>query len=487
MLAVVVYSLGTGRARARRLVQERTAELEHQALHDSLTGLPNRTLIIDRVEQLLSRGRRHGTSGAALFVDLDDFKNVNDSFGHASGDRLLGMVTDRMNSVLRAADTIGRMGGDEFVVLIGGDSSDPLPEVVAQRLLDVLSEPFALEVGDHSCSIRVTASIGIASGDRLSAGDMLRDADLALYQAKSAGRNCYRHFMPEMQVDIRRRVELEIELRAAAGNGELELYYQPIYNLSDLTVVGAEALLRWNHPTQGLIQPDAFIPILEQSGEIVEVGRWVMNNACREIAEWRRNGSNLTVSINVSARQLDHASIVGYVEEALTSAELEPSALTIEVTETALMRDPAAIARRLREIKELGVRIAVDDFGTGYSSLAYLQQFPVDSLKIDRAFTNGLRQSPEADALIRTLVRLGNDLGLTTLAEGVETIEQLDQLRLEHVEHVQGYLLARPMTTDAFQAMILHESASSDRERVNRGPDADPAGRGESLGQVPRM
>ena len=462
LLAIVVYSLGTGRARARRLVRERTAELEHQALHDSLTGLPNRTLIIDRVEQLLSRCRRQGSVGAALFVDLDNFKNVNDSFGHDAGDRLLTLVTGRMNSVLQAVDTIGRMGGDEFVVLVQGDSSEALPEVVAQRLLSVLGKPFELEVGDRCCTLHVTASIGIASGDRSSAGDLLRDADLALYQAKGAGRNCYIHFRPEMQVDVRRRLELEIELRAALDNGELELYYQPIYHLADLTVVGAEALLRWNNPTRGVIQPDAFIPILEHSGEIVQVGRWVMNDACRQVAEWRRGGSNLTVSVNVSARQLDHASIVCDVQQALIAAELEPTALTVEVTETALMRDPTAVAQRLRDIKKLGVRIAIDDFGTGYSSLAYLQQFAVDSLKIDRAFTNALTLSAEANALIRTFARLGNDLGLTTLAEGVETIEQLDQLRHEHVEQVQGYLLARPMTADAFRTTILHEPTRND-------------------------
>jgi diguanylate cyclase (GGDEF)-like protein len=454
MLAIVVYSLGTGRARARRLVRLRTEELRHQALHDSLTGLPNRTLLIDRVEQLLARCRRQGSTAAALFVDLDNFKNVNDTFGHEVGDQLLELVAARMTSALRVADTIGRMGGDEFVVLID-TTSGRSPDVVAQRLLDALTEPFDLHVAERGYRLTIGASIGIAVGDRASAGDLLRDADLALFQAKSSGRNCFRFFEAEMQTSIRHRVELEMDLRTALAEEQFELHYQPIYNLNDLSVIGAEALLRWNHPVHGIIAPTSFIPILEQTGQIIEVGRWVLINACQQLAQWRQDGAALGVAINISARQLDHASIVHHVREALDNAGLEASMLTLEVTETALMRDPVAIAERLGEIKRLGVRLAVDDFGTGYCSLAYLQQFPVDSLKIDRAFTHGLHKSAEADALIRTLVRLGNDLGLTTLAEGVETIEQLDHLRDESVRHVQGYLLAKPLPSKVFAETIL--------------------------------
>jgi diguanylate cyclase (GGDEF)-like protein len=454
-LALLVYFLGTGRNRARRLVKQRTAELHHQALHDSLTGLPNRTLIIDRVEQLLARCRRTGATGAALFVDLDHFKNVNDTFGHEAGDQLLQLVATRMSEGLRAADTIGRMGGDEFVVLVDGDPAMTGPEVVAQRLLEVLDAPFTIVLEDGPCTLHVTASIGIAHGERASAGELLRDADLALYRAKAAGRNCHEVFRPEMQTEIRSRVELEIGLHTALAENQFELHYQPIYNLADLSMIGAEALLRWNHPKHGRLDPDEFVPLLEQTGQIVEVGRWVLHQACQQAAVWRHDTSPITIAVNLSARQLDHASIVDHVREALAASGLEPSALTLEVTETALMRDPVAVADRLNEIKQLGVQIAIDDFGTGYSSLAYLQQFPVDSIKIDRAFTRGLKRSAQADALIRTLVRLGNDLGLTTLAEGVETIEQLDHLREEKVGHVQGFLLAHPLSSAAFESDIL--------------------------------
>jgi diguanylate cyclase (GGDEF)-like protein len=453
LLAALVFVLGTGRVRALRLVGERTGELRHQALHDGLTGLANRVLIMDRIEQLLARNRRAGTEGAALYIDLDEFKNVNDTLGHHVGDQLLVAVAARLRSTLRDADTIGRMGGDEFVVLIDGGDLSVSPYLVAERLLDVMRQPF--ELNESRTPLTVNTTIGIAIGDRDTAGELLRDADVALYEAKARGKNRYQIFHPELQTTISHRVQLEFDLRSALTEEQFFLVYQPIYNLADLTVIGVEALLRWQHPTNGLMRPDEFIPILEQTGQIREVGRWVLNEACEQMVAWRASGDALDLSVNVSGVQLDTPEIVEHIREALENTGLDPACLIIEVTETALMRDAEATARQLQAIKDIGVRIAVDDFGTGYSSLAYLQQFPVDSLKIDRMFTHAITASPESKALIGTLVQLGKDLGLTTLAEGVETPSQLDHLRADEVNEVQGFLLSKPLDADTLETEIL--------------------------------
>ncbi len=453
LIAVLLFVLGTGRARALHVVRQKTGELRHQALHDGLTGLPNRALIMDRIEQLLVRSRRTGTVGAALFVDLDEFKNVNDSLGHQAGDQLLVAVAARLASTLRDADTIGRMGGDEFVVLIDGASLEVAPEMVADRLLEVMRQPFELDAA--TMPLVVNTSIGIAMGDRPTPGDLLRDADVALYQAKAAGKNRYEVFRPEMQTEIQRRIDLEFDLRWALEGGQFRLVYQPIYNLDDLSLVGVEALLRWDRPAGEDVGPDEFVPILEQTGHIKEVGRWVLGEACRQMADWHAHGNTLDISVNVSGRQLDDDAVVGHIAEALADSGLDPHYLIVEVTETALMRNADATAERLRAVKALGARIAIDDFGTGYSSLAYLQRFPVDCLKIDRSFTNAITASPESKALIGTLVQLGRDLGLTTLAEGVETPIQMSHLRDQHVDEAQGFLLARPLDPETLEAEHL--------------------------------
>jgi diguanylate cyclase (GGDEF)-like protein len=466
LLGVFMFVLATGRERARRLVGLRTGELRHQALHDSLTGLPNRALVMDRIDQLLVRNRRHHTAGAVFYVDIDDFKNVNDTLGHQAGDRLLVAVTARLASALRDADTIGRMGGDEFVVLIDGVTSDVAPEFVAQRLLDVLRQPF--EIDGASTPIVVSISIGIAVGDRTSADELLRDADVALYQAKAAGKNRYEVFQAEMQTKISRRVDLGYDLRSALGQDQFRLVYQPIYSLDDLTVVGVEALLRWDHPTEGLISPVEFIPILEQTGQIREVGRWTLHQACAQMAAWHARGDTLDVSVNISGRQLDDDSIIADIGDALNESGLPATSLIVEITETALMHNTDDTARRLGAIKELGVRIAVDDFGTGYSSLAYLRQFPVDCLKIDRMFTSAITTSPESRALIGTLVQLGKDLGLSTLAEGVETTDEMDMLRGAKVDQAQGFLMARPVDPQTLEHQFLAPTRDATATRNRR-------------------
>jgi diguanylate cyclase (GGDEF)-like protein len=474
VLAVLIFVLATGRLRALSVVSEKSAELRHQALHDMLTGLPNRALIMDRFEQMIARNRRSGTSGAVLYLDLDGFKNVNDTLGHAAGDRLLQAVAARLTSSLRDTDTIGRMGGDEFVVLIDGATLLSAPELVAERALEVIRAPF--EIDGTPGPLAVTASIGIASGHHKAADDLLREADMALYRAKAVGKNCYEAFHPEKDTDLTRRYELEFDLRTALDSNQFRLVYQPIYSLDDLSPVGAEALLRWRHPTMGSVPPDEFIPLLESSGQILEVGRWVLHEACAQTAAWRNHGHDLRICVNVSGRQLDRDSIIDDVTSALDASGLDPSALTVEITETALTRNIDTTARRLRDLKELGVQVAIDDFGTGYSSLAYLQRFPADCLKIDRTFTNAISHPTDSDVLIHTLVQLGKSLGLTTLAEGVETTAQIDYLRSQNVDLVQGFLLAKPLEPEALETHVLRLTRRTSEPPPERRP-AGAAGR----------
>lgn len=452
MLSALIFLLGSGRARSMLLVRDRTSELEFQALHDSLTGLPNRALILDRVDQLLERNRRTDTFGAVLFVDLDDFKDVNDSLGHEAGDHLLVLVAWRMKSALRGADTIGRMGGDEFVVLIDGGPEGVGPDVVAQRLLDVMRQPFILK--GSPIPIYVNTSIGIAVGDRKNPGELLRDADVALYEAKASGKNKYVFFNSTMASATERRISLEFDLRSALTGGEFHLVYQPIYRLEDLTIIGVEALLRWRRPDGGFISPAEFIPILERTGKIREVGAWVLREACTQLWAWRKLGYDITMSVNVSSRQFDSDIIVEQIRDATRAGGFEDN-LVIEITETALMLDVDQTIRRLGVIKGMGIRVAVDDFGTGYCSLSYLRQLPVDIIKIDQSFVGSLTTSQESVALVRTFIQLSKDLGFTTIAEGVETIEQLDILRDSGVDNVQGYLLSHPLLPNALEAQIL--------------------------------
>jgi diguanylate cyclase (GGDEF)-like protein len=473
-LAAVVYLLGTGRSRALRLVAATTDELRRRALHDPATGLPNRTLIMDRLEQLMARARRSGVDEpAALYVDLDGFKSINDTSGHGVGDRLLAAAAARLTSSLRDVDTIGRMGGDEFVVLLEGMQHEAGPEAVAERLLQALREPF--EVSGAPAPIMLTASVGVATGLRDVPEQLLRDADVALHQAKASGRNCFVVFHAAMGCDLRRRYELEVELRAALEEGQFRLVYQPIYALGDLRMLGTEALLRWQHPSLGAVPPDEFIPLLEGSGRIHDVGRWVLHEACRQAAEWRAGGHDLTVAVNLSGRQLDRDTIVEDVWDALAASGLEPVALVLEITETAVMMNVDATVHRLAALKDLGVRVSIDDFGTGYSSLAYLQRLPVDHLKIDRSFTQAMTGSAEAQALVRTLATLGRSLGLETIAEGAETSEQLEWLRLEGIDQVQGYLLSRPLEVAQLELQLQRQVRRREPPVTGHLPRSRPA------------
>jgi len=425
---------------------------------------------LDRVEQMLARSARSQTPVAALFVDLDNFKSINDTLGHGVGDELLRAVAARLKGVVRDADALGRLGGDEFVVISDELTLEVGPELIAERLLDALNQPFKLGA-DKDTRVTVTASIGIAAGAHTVAEELLREADIAMYRAKWDGKHRYVVFEAGMQHTVQHRMELEMDLREALENEEFFLAYQPTLSLSDMSPTGVEALIRWKHPVRGVVQPDDFIPLLEETGLIVEVGRWVLREACSQGAVWRAAGYPIGMAVNVSGRQLDTDQLVIDIEEALCDSGLDPQALTIEITETTLMRNVEETARRLTQIKALGVRIAIDDFGTGYSSLAHLQQFPVDALKIDRSFISQLQNNQEGETLIHTLVQLGKALSLETFAEGIEQQRELSLLQDEDCDNGQGFLFARPLDVAATEAFLRSSARSSATPALAQAPE----------------
>jgi diguanylate cyclase (GGDEF)-like protein/PAS domain S-box-containing protein len=456
--AVDVTAAAQGHRRlteALDLVDEQSRELRHQALHDFLTGLPNRALILDRTEQMLTRARRQQIPVTALSLDLDHFKDINDRLGRAAGDQLLQFVAARLRRALRPLDTIGRLSGDEFVILAEGASLRAGSALIAERLLNVLEEPFMLTSREGVLTpVLVTASIGIATGVRSSSEELIRDADFALYQAKVGGRNRYEVFASQMRDSLEDRLALETDLEAALAAHEFVLEYQPIFELVNMTTVGIEALLRWRHPQRGVLAPLEFISSLEDSGLIVPVGRWILSEACRQCSLCHAAGLPLTIAVNVSARQLESDSFINDVTDALAGSGLPSGALVIEITESILMRDGDATIERLNAIKSLGVRIAIDDFGTGYSSLSYLRRFPVDILKIDQSFINATGDDDGGDALLHTLVQLGKELSLETVAEGIETLAQLHRLQSLNCDTGQGFLISRPMSAEAIMDFV---------------------------------
>ena len=433
------------RQRAQDELTSREKELVFLATHDALTGLPNRTLILDRIEQTLTRARHSKEPVAALFVDLDNFKAINDSLGHGVGDELLCAVAKRLEGVIRETDALARLGGDEFVVVADGLSLAAGPELIAERLLEAFAEPFSLGEGGET-RVHAMCSIGLATGVRPSAEELLRDADIAMYRAKWGGKSRYLVFESGMEDEVQSRLELEMDLQGALANGEFFLVYQPTFDLQSMTPTGVEALIRWRRPGRGIVHPDDFIPLLEETKMIVEVGAWVLKEACREAAGWQREERPLALSVNVSALQLDTDELIDHVTDALGESGLAPQTLTIEITETTLMSNAEETARRLEELKALGVRIAVDDFGTGYSSLGHLRQFPVDVLKIDRSFVSQLADGGEGEILLHTLLQLGKALEIETTAEGIERPQDLSLIRDKECDNGQGFLFTRPLS-----------------------------------------
>jgi diguanylate cyclase (GGDEF)-like protein/PAS domain S-box-containing protein len=419
----------------RRAIERRIAHMAH---HDTLTDLPNRSFFRERLTSFLER--RPPEPGALLCIDLDGFKGVNDTLGHAAGDALLRAVADRLRACLREEDTVARLGGDEFVVL---QASVPSPEAagrLATRLIEQLAQPFLIQ----GQTLTIGASLGIARlpDDGTTPDLLLHNADLALYQAKAGKRGTFRFFEPEMNDRAQARREIEQDLRQAFTAGNLELFYQPLLNLQENRVSACEALLRWRHPERGFVSPGEFIPIAEETGLIIPIGEWVLRRACLDAASWP---DGIKVAVNLSPVQFRQRELVTVVVSALAVSGLRPDRLELEITESVLLADSLANLAILHQLRGLGVRIAMDDFGTGYSSLSYLRTFPFDKIKVDQSFVRELETSRHCAAIVRAVIRLGIDLGITTVAEGVETAEQRDHLHREGCDEMQGYLFSRPL------------------------------------------
>jgi diguanylate cyclase (GGDEF)-like protein/PAS domain S-box-containing protein len=433
-------------------------QLSHQAFHDSLTGLANRVLFRDRVTHALERQERDQRPVSVLFMDLDDFKTVNDSLGHAAGDGLLGEVGERIREILRAPDTAARLGGDEFAVLLE-DSGDGIGAAdVADRLIQSLDAPFHLE----NKEVFVRASIGIAVAEP---GDheiddveaLMRNADVAMYMAKERGKNRYQMFEPEMHETALRRLELKADLQRALEHGEFILNYQPVIELDTGRISGVEALIRWIHPDRGLVPPLDFIPLAEETGLIVPIGRWVLREACTYAAGlYERFPSDhpLHMAVNLSAKQLARADIVDDIRAIMQETGIDPSSLILEITESVMMADMELSIARLTELKELGVQIAIDDFGTGYSSLNYVRRFPVDILKVDKSFIDGVSEGGESSALTAAVIELAGILNLKPVAEGIERVDQLERLLELHCELGQGFYFAKPLESASLEELL---------------------------------
>ncbi|HEY8172730.1 MAG TPA: EAL domain-containing protein [Dehalococcoidia bacterium] len=429
-------------------------QLRFQAFHDPLTGLANRARFADRLEHSLVRGRRDGRQAAVLFMDLDDFKSINDGLGHAAGDHLLIEVTRRVQTSLRGSDTAARFGGDEFAILL--ESIDDVEQAtqVADRIFDTLREPFEIEGKE----IFVRASIGIAlSGDGAPSEEILRNADVAMYAAKGHGKGRYDIYEPGMHVAMLARLELLADLDRAIERQEFVLHYQPMVTLDEGQIVGVEALVRWQHPKHGIIAPADFIPLAEESGAILPLGRWVMDEACHQVSAWQERYQRdpaWTLSVNVSVKQVQQAGFTDEVAAILASCSLAPQSLIIEITESVMMQEVELMLERLHELKRLGVRLAIDDFGTGYSSLSYLRQFPFDILKIDKSFVDGADDAISERDLTRAIIELGKTFQLDIVAEGIERVEQLARLQSLDCGLGQGYYFARPLEREAVDALL---------------------------------
>jgi diguanylate cyclase (GGDEF)-like protein/PAS domain S-box-containing protein len=455
---------------ARDITAQKALEeaLEQRPLHDELTGLPNRVLFVDRVSLALARLPRHQGVVAVLFVDVDHFKVINDSLGHDQGDRLLVMIAEQLQSAVRPGDTVARFGGDEFAVLCEDVADDSEAAAIGQRIQNVVTMPFDLDGRDH----HVTVSAGIATAHErgASAADLVRDADSAMYQAKAAGRARSVLFAPAMRTRAHHRLDTELSLRRAISDGELRLYYQPIINLATGRTDGVEALVRWQHPTKGIIPPNDFIPIAEESGLIVPLGEWVLGEACRQTHVWHLQHpdlAQLTVAVNLSGRQIAQADVVNVIANVLAHSRLDPSRLVLEITESVLMRDATYTVSVLAALKVLGVGLSIDDFGTGYSSLSYLKTFPVDILKIDKSFVDGLGADRDDSAIVAATINLAHSLGLVTVAEGTETAIQVETLTELGCDKAQGYLFCRPQPAAAITQHLLRDSQAVPADRSN--------------------
>ena len=433
----------------RNRAEERIA---HMARHDALTDLPNRILLRDRLEHDLKRVKR-GECLAVLCLDLDHFKGVNDTLGHPIGDELLKAVADRLRRCTREPDTIARLGGDEFAIIMNGVEQPSDAAALSKRLRDAITKPY--NINDHQIVVDISVGISVSPDDGSEPDQLLKNADMALYGAKADGRGTYRFFEPEMDARMKGRRELEMNLRNALVNNELELYYQPLVNLKNNEISAFEALLRWHHPTRGMISPNDFIPIAEETGLIVPVGEWVLRKACEETANWP---DDVKVAVNLSPAQLKSRNLVQVVMSALANSGMAANRLQLEITESVLMQNTFATLATLHELRKLGVQIAMDDFGTGYSSLSYLRSFPFDKIKIDRSFIQDLANGAEPYAIVRAVTGLANNLSIISTAEGVETQQQLDTLQNVGCTEMQGHLFSKARPAGEIAQLFRREA-----------------------------
>jgi diguanylate cyclase (GGDEF)-like protein/PAS domain S-box-containing protein len=439
------------------------ADLRHQAFHDSLTGLANRQLFTNRVEHALAHAKRNSSTLAVLYCDMDGFSRLNDSLGYSAGEAALVLIADRLRTCVRDQDTVARLDGEEFGVLLDRLTSPTDATLAMQRIMDTLRQP--LPVPGAQVEVQPHIGIAISIGGEETAEDLLRNSALAMHQAR-LHEGGYALFDPAMHADAMRRIEVESELRTALDESQFVLHYQPTIDLRTGRLTGVEALVRWQHPRRGLVLPIEFIPLAEESGLIVPLGQWTIREACRQVRMWQQEipvDEPITMNVNLSARQLRHPNLVRDVADALDDTGLLPSRLVLEITESVLMIDTATTLNRLFQLKALGVRLAIDDFGTGYSSFAYLRRFPVDILKIDKSFVDGVATEPTASALVDAMIRIGKTLHLETIAEGVEEIEQADRLRALQCDVGQGFLFSRPLPADAITSLLRERAGGSAR------------------------
>lgn len=425
------------------------AEYQQLALRDPLTSLLNRAGFNQALEHHLERSNTTGEEIALLFMDLDRFKPVNDTFGHLVGDKMLIEVAERIRKVVRKDDVIGRLGGDEFALLHVGSSQAGGSRSLAKRVIHSISQPF--EVDGNSLNIGISIGVAVAPFDANDNVNLIKNADLALYRAKENGRNLLRYFEPEMDNQMQLRRSLEIELRNALKNDEFEILYQPVMDFEANRIVSAEALVRWRHPQLGLVSPADFVPLSEDTGLIVPIGNWVLHQACQDAVGW---SNDMRVAVNISSVQLRNRALVATVMEALETTGLSPERLELEITETSLIADAELTISILTELRKNGVKVAMDDFGTGYSSINYLRRFPFDKIKIDRSFVSGTHENSEAAALVRMIASLGVCLAVTTTAEGVETTDEMEMVRKAGCSQIQGYLLSKPISNAEVLEMI---------------------------------
>ena len=449
-------------------------QIAHSAEHDFLTGLPNRLLLIDRINQAIALARRNMEKVALLFLDIDGFKHINDSLGHPTGDKLLQCIANRLRDCVRAPDTVSRQGGDEFIVLLQGVKQPEDVAVAAKRLLKSVAETYSM----IQFNLHITTSIGVSlfPEDGADAETLIKNADIAMYQAKENGRQSYQFFKPEMNIKAVDRQSIEEDLRRALERNEFSLHYQPKINLATGAITGAEALLRWSHPTRGLVSPAQFIPIAEDSGLILPMGAWVLREACRQAQAWTEADLPVgTIAVNVSAIEFRNKDFLEELFATLSQTGLDPRSLELEVTESALMKNSEIAASVLQTLRSAGVRIAIDDFGTGYSSLSYLKKFPLDALKIDQSFIRQVGDSPSETTIVSAIISMGQSLKLRVIAEGVETAEDLAFLKDYECDEAQGYYFSRPVPAEQFAALLRTERSNPAYQAAERmrKPDAD--------------